>query len=143
MSIKSLRERVEQVAQNTPGGVPPDYLPRFPRTLDGAVRCVLESHAKSAIARGEAEAPCENVESASDAELLAVQGFTPDLRGLVRFMWVKQHWIAVFMHNFKLPHNCGAYCTQRGRQWDKPYVPGALIFRSEYEKLVAEHLRNR
>lgn len=143
MNIKDLRKRIERVAQAAGTSPRPEYLPRFPRTLDGAVRCVLERHAGNAIERGEAKVACGDLERASDSELLAVQGYSPDLQGLEDFMIVKQHWIAVMMHNFKLPHNCGAYCPRKPGCWERPFVPRAAVFLPEYERLVAEHAERK
>lgn len=140
MNTRRLHERLNRVTEQI-SGVAADYLPHLPRTLEGAARAVLEDQAETAIKYHGAQAAFEDVQEATDEELLTVLGFTPDQQGLGKFIWVKQHWIALILHNFKQPHNCGAYCPRDaagGGARPRPYVPRTLIFRGEYDRLWDE-----
>lgn len=141
MSTKNLHKRLKQIEEHPQANndVNPAYIPHIPRTVAGAARAILEFHSESEIKHGGAQVSFTDVQEATDGELLAVLGFTPDKEGVRNFLWVKQHWIAVICHNLKVPHNCGEYCP--GYEFG-PYVPNAPVFRAEYDRLAARHNRH-
>jgi hypothetical protein len=108
----------------------------LPRNVAGAARAVLEFHSDTKIEYEGVKAPFSDVKEATNAELLVILGFTPDAEGIKQFLWVKQHWIALICHNFKLPHNCGEYCP--GYVFG-PYLSQMPVYRSEYDRLAAKY----